>query len=327
MRAHVIVSLCVVAVLVAVLFACITTTPPAEAISPSQTICYVPQAGSTWINKGTAGGAYNAYVSSPDLFKTKNGHPYWGDTGRNDFVSIPAGSATNNQNVMSMEMGFHFSGATGQRFQKLWDKAYGGYMVEIDTDKGLGASYLTLYRATTGGSHARWYIPCDTILRAGHDYYVQIAWDSSAGPGKESFPAIWIGEDAKAPVRQTHWDLTGGPLQGTGSWYNDAPSSANLANTASGTSGTTSVKTAWLNGGFYVFRQYTGYVDFSNGGHWNTDKVAWTTATAAAKQAATSPSKETSAATSKVVAKSVKSASNTTPSTVKQTTTPALVKA
>ncbi|MGZ4937724.1 MAG: hypothetical protein ACXV44_03335, partial [Halobacteriota archaeon] len=87
MRAHIIVSLCVVAVLVAVTFVCLIPTPPAEAVSPSQTICYVPQAGSTWINKGTAGGAYNAYVSSPGLFRIKsNGHPYWGDTGRNDFV-------------------------------------------------------------------------------------------------------------------------------------------------------------------------------------------------------------------------------------------------
>ncbi|MGZ4903086.1 MAG: hypothetical protein ACXV47_09430, partial [Halobacteriota archaeon] len=188
--------------------------------------------------------------------------------------SIPAGSATNNQNVMSMEMGFHFSGATGQRFQKLWDKAYGGYTIKIDTVKGLSDSYLTLYRATTGGNHARWYIPTTTPLRAGHDYYIQIAWDASAGPGKEPYPAIWIGEDAKAPVRQTQWDETGGALGGTGSWYNDAAGSANLANTAPGTSGTTSVKTAWLNGGIYVFRQYNCYVDFSNGGNWNTDKLA-----------------------------------------------------
>jgi len=282
MRAHVIVTLSVVAVLVAVLFACITSTPPAAAVSPSQTICYKPQAGSTWINQGTAGGAYNAYVSSPHLFKTKsNGYPYWGDTGRNDFVSIPAGSATSNQNAMSMEMGFHFSGATGQRFQKLWDKAYGGYTIKIDTTTGLSNSYLTLYRATTAGSLARWYIPTTTPLRAGHDYYVQIAWDSSGGPGKESYPAIWIGEDAKAPVRQTQWDETGGALGGAGSWYNDAAGSANLANTAPGTSGTTSAKTAWLNGGIYVFRQYNSFIDFSNGGNWNTDRLAWATQTAA----------------------------------------------
>ncbi|MDD1721341.1 MAG: hypothetical protein LUP95_05080, partial [Euryarchaeota archaeon] len=124
---------------------------------------------------------------------------------------------------------------------------------------------------------ARWYIPTDTVLRVGHNYYLQIAWDSSAGPGNEPYPTIWIGEDGNAPVRQIHWDQTGGALRGTGSWYNDAASSANLGNTASGNGINTSVKTAWLNGGFFVYRQYNSIVDFSSGGSWNTDKLAWTT--------------------------------------------------
>jgi hypothetical protein len=117
----------------------------------------------------------------------------------------------------------------------------------------------------------------DTVLRVGHNYYVQISWDSRAGPGKEPYPTIWIGEDGNAPVRQTTWDETGGALGGSGSWYNDAVGAANLANTAADGSSITSVKTAWLNGGFYVYRQYNSIVDFSSGGSWNTDKVAWTT--------------------------------------------------
>ncbi len=243
------------------------------------TIYYVPQAGSTWANQGTAGASYNAYVSTPSLFQTQsNGYPYWGDIVKNDsFVYIPAGSATNNQNVASWEIGFHFSGLTGQRFQKIWDKACGAFMIEIDTSQGANQCCLTIYRATTGGTpHARWYIPTDTLLRTGHNYYIQISWDTSAGPGHEPYPTVWIGEDGNAPVHQTHFDESGGALNGTGSWYNDSVGGANLGNTASDAGSNASAKTAWLNGGFFVYRQYNSIVDFSSGGHWNTDKLAWT---------------------------------------------------
>ena len=246
----------------------------------TQTIYYVPQAGSTWANQGTAGASYNAYVSTPNLFQTQaNGHPYWGDIGKNDFICIPAGSATNNPNVASWEIGFHFSGiASGQRYQKIWDKAYGGFCVKIDTIYGPENSYLTIYRATTGGGGARWYIPTDTALRVGHNYYIQISWDTSAGPGKEPYPTVWIGEDGNAPVRQTHWDESGGALSGTGSWYDDSAGCATLGSTSSGVAcgSSASAKTNWLVGGIFVYRQYNSIVDFGNGGSWNADKLAWT---------------------------------------------------
>ena len=266
--------------------------PTAAGAQPTPTIYYVPQAGSTWVNQGTAGASYNGYVSTPSLFQTQsNGYPYWGTIGQNDFIGIPAGTATNNQNVVSWEIGFHFAGIVpGQRFQKIWDKAYGGFMIEIDTNYGPNASELTIYRATTGGSGARWYIPTDTVLRAGHNYYVQISWDSSAGPGNEPYPTVWIGEDGNAPVHQTHWDETGGALSGTGSWYNDAVGGANLGNTASDANGA-SAKTAWLDGGFFVYRQYNSIVDFSSGGNWNIDKLAWTATTSTVQPTATPAAK------------------------------------
>jgi hypothetical protein len=284
------------------------------AAQPAPTIYYVPQAGSTWVNHGTAGSGYNAYSSTPALFRTQlNGYFYWGDIGQNDFISVPAGSATNNQNIASWEIGFHYAGTTGQRFQKIWDKAYGAFIIEIDTYKGPNEGYLTIYRVTTGGSGARWYIPTDTVLRAGHNYYVQIAWDTSGGPGNEKYPMIWIGEDGNVPVRQARWDETGGALEGTGSWYNDAAGPANLGNTASGNGVSASAKTAWLNGGFFVYRQYNSIVDFSNGGSWNTDKLAWTTATTTIKSTATPASKVTPTPTAT--------------RTVKATGTPAVVQA
>jgi Bacterial Ig-like domain (group 3) len=252
-----------------------------KASATTQIVYYIPQAGSTWVNRGAAGTSYNAYVSTQSLFKTQsNGYPYWGETGKNDFICIPAGSATNNQNVASWEIGFHFSGiASGQRYQKIWDKAYGGFSIGIDTGYGASRSYLTIYRATTGGSGARWYIPTDTVLRTGHNYYVQIAWDTSAGPGKEPYPTIWIGEDGNAPLHQTHWDESGGALGGTGSWYDDSVGSAELANTSSNVpcGSNASAKTAWLVGGIFVYRQYNSIVDFSSGGSLNTDKLAMTT--------------------------------------------------
>jgi len=278
MRLLQIVSSLSVVVLTTVLFAGAITVPTAG--QPTPTICYVPQAGSTWVNQGSAGAGFNAYVSTPSLFKTQsNGYPYWGTIGQNDFVCIPGGSATNNQNAVSWEIGFHFAGvASGQRYQKIWDKAYGGFCIKIDTLNGPSQSLLTVYRATTGGGRARWYIPTDTFLRAGHNYYVQIAWNTRAGPGSEPYPAIWIGEDGKAPVRQTHWDESGGALSGTGSWYDDSVGCASLGSTSSDCpSGSTgSAKTAWLVGGFFVYRQYNSIVDFSNGGSWYSDKARWT---------------------------------------------------
>ncbi|MEI7827576.1 MAG: Ig-like domain-containing protein [Euryarchaeota archaeon] len=258
----------------------VVITVKAQTTTP--TIYYVPQAGSTWVNRGTAGTSYNAYASTPSLYRTQsNGHPYWGGTGRNDFICIPAGSATNNQNVASWEIGFHFSGiASGQRYQRILDKANGGFAFYIDTLYGDDRSYFTIYRHTTGGSHARWYIPTDTVLRTGHDYYIQIAWDSRAGPGNEPYPTVWIGEDGKAPVHQTHWDESGGALGGTGSWYNDSVGpSTDLGNMSSDIpcGSNASARTQWLVGGFYVYRQYNSIVNFSSGGSWHTDKLAWTT--------------------------------------------------
>ncbi|MFZ0926943.1 MAG: hypothetical protein WCE82_11220 [Halobacteriota archaeon] len=326
MRAHNIVSICVVTLLITVLFTGVTTT--LVAAQPSPTIYYVPQAGSTWVNQGTAGTSYNAYVSTPSLFQTQsNGYPYWGTIGQNDFIGIPAGTATNNQNVVSWEIGFHFAGVVpGQRFQKIWDKAYGGFMIEIDTNYGASHSELTIYRATTGGSGARWYIPTDTVLRAGHNYYVQISWDTSAGPGHEPYPTVWIGEDGNAPVHQTHWDETGGALSGTGSWYNDAVGGANLGNTASDGNSIASVKTAWLNGGFFVYRQYNSIVDFSSGGSWNTDKLAWTTATPTIKPTATPAPKVTPTPTQKLVAKTPTTKPTVVTATAKSTVVKATAK-
>jgi hypothetical protein len=282
MRACKIVPFSVVILLIAVLCVGVVTVNAAstpltvKAQTNTPTIYYVPQAGTTWANQGAAGASYNAYVSTPSLFQIQsNGYPYWGDITQNDFICIPAGSVTNNQNIASWEIGFHFTGTVpGQRYEKIWDKACGGFFFEIDTLLGANDSCLTIYRATTGGSGARWYIPTDTVLRAGHNYYIQIAWNTSAGPGHEPYPTVWIGEDGKAPVHQTHWDESGGALGGTGSWYNDAVGSANLGNTASGAPDA-SAKTAWLDGGFFVYRQYNSIVDFSSGGSWNTDKPSW----------------------------------------------------
>ena len=246
-------------------------------LTETPTVYYVPQAGSTWVNQGMAGASYNAFVSTPSLLRTQsNGYSYWGDLGKDDYIYIPAGSATNNQNVASWEIGFHFAGiASGQRYQKIWDKAAGGFSIYIDTLYGPNSSLLTIYRTTTSGSTARWYIPTDTMLRVGHNYYVQISWDSSAGPGYEQYPTIWIGEAGNVPVHQMHWDETLA-LNGTGSWYNDAVGGANLGNMASNNGINTSAKTSWLVGGIFVYRQYNSIVDFSSGGSWQTDKLRWT---------------------------------------------------
>jgi hypothetical protein len=73
----------------------------------TQTIFYVPQAGSAWANQGTAGSSYNAYVSTPSLFQTQsNGYPYWGDIRKNDFVYIPAGSAPK-RSFLGARFSFH----------------------------------------------------------------------------------------------------------------------------------------------------------------------------------------------------------------------------
>jgi len=75
-------------------------------------------------------------------------------------------------------------------------------------------------------------------------------------------------------VHQTHWTRAAALLTGTGSWYDDAVGGANLGNTASNAGSNASAKTAWLDGGFFVYRQYNSIVDFSSGGSWNTDVAA-----------------------------------------------------
>ncbi len=77
-------------------------------------------------------------------------------------------------------------------------------------------------------------------------------------------------------MHQTNFDESGGALNGTGSWYSDAVGGANLGNTALNAGSDASAKTAWLDGGFFVYRQYNSIVNFSSGGSWNIDKLRWT---------------------------------------------------
>ena len=185
----------------------------------AQTLFYVPANSTTWTNQGTAGSTYNAKTSSRNLYRMQsNGYPSWGNFASADYVCIPAGSATDNQNTVSWEIGFYYAGETGTNgFQKIWDKGVGAYSIYIDEQFDV----LTINRMCSSGQI--WFIPTTTKITPGHNYYIQISWASGSAPagGSTPYPTIYIGVDGNAPVHQTSWDETGGALDGTGSWRSD----------------------------------------------------------------------------------------------------------
>lgn len=247
----------------------------------AQTLFYVPANSTTWTNQGTGGSSYNATASTTSLYHVQsNGYPYWGDIGQANYVCIPAGATTNNQSTVSWEIGFHFTGTTARSFQKIWDKAVGGYMVYLNTSAP-GGTTLTLSRSTTGGTTQNWYEPTNTRFTPGNDYYIQIAWTAGTNPASAPHPTIYIGVNGTAPVLQTTYDDTGPAQGGTGSWYNDSVGTANIGNYSANTSCPYSSQDYWLNGRIYVFRQYNTNeaTYFSSGGSWNTDKARWSAST------------------------------------------------
>jgi len=251
----------------------------------AQTLFYVPANSTTWTNQGTAGSTYNAKTSSRNLYRMQsNGYPSWGNFASADYVCIPAGSATDNQNTVSWEIGFYYAGHTGTNgFQKIWDKGVGAYSIYLDEQFDV----LTINRMCSSGQI--WFIPTTTKITPGHNYYIQISWASGSAPagGSTPYPTIYIGVDGNAPVHQTSWDETGGALDGTGSWRSDSGSSGSSAEIGNYSSGgcltcTTACPTwgyDWFNGTIYVFRQYNSIQDFSSGGTWNADKARWLAAT------------------------------------------------
>lgn len=257
--------------------------PPENPPDDDATLIYVPVSDTWWPNWGTGSSTYNARASNTGLYHMQgNGYPLWGDVTSTDFVCIPAGAATDNQNTVSWEIGFHWTGLNGQRYQKIWDKGVGAYSIYIDTDLGANLGLLTINRMCSSGQI--WFIPTTTNIRVGHDYYIQIAWTAGATPaaGSTPYPVIYIGEDGNAPVLQTGWDETGGALGGTGTWYDDSVSSAEIGNYSSAgclTCGTLCATWGayWLYGHLYIFRQYaTDKSDyFADGGSWSADKVRW----------------------------------------------------
>jgi len=126
----------------------------------TQTICYVPQAGTTWANQGRQAPVITLTSAPPAYFEPKpNGYPYWGGIGKNDFIYIPAGSATNNQNVASWgdRVSFQRNHIRSALAENL-DKACGGFFFEIDTHRALtNAALLSialrLAAATRGGTY------------------------------------------------------------------------------------------------------------------------------------------------------------------------------
>jgi len=247
----------------------------------AQTIYYVPANSTTWTNQGTGGSSCNATASTTSLYHMQsNGYPYWGDIGQSNYVCIPAGSTTNNQNTVSWEIGFHFTGNTSRPFQKIWDKAVGGYIVYLNTS-AVGGTTLTLTRFTTGGTGQNWYEPTTTRFSPGNDYYIQIAWTAGTNAGSAPHPTIYIGVNGNAPVLQTSYDDTGPAQGGTGSWFIDSAGNANIGNYSYNASCPASNQDYWLNGRIYVYRQYNTNESsyFSSGGTWNTDKARWSAAT------------------------------------------------
>jgi hypothetical protein len=236
-----------------------------------QVIIYVPSNGMNWANLGTAGSAYNVTCYGANRYGVDNnsGAPYWWFGSASDYVCMPNSGAQpyfQNRSYTTYEFAFYYSASTGAQFQKLLDRAYGGFGIYIDYTW----SCLTVNRYTTSGG-ARWWSAHTTPLTPGHNYYVQVAWNSSAGPGGAA-PTIYIAKDSAAPVHQTPLESGG---TGTGSWYDDSVGCGNLGNTSSNTKPCSSANTAWANIALRIYRQWDSVLDLSGGGSYQSDKYRW----------------------------------------------------
>lgn len=236
----------------------------------AQILYFTPQNSSTWTNAGTLGSGFNATKVGTNRYGTDtNGYPYWGNLTTSDAVCVPAGSGHDNLTNVSFEIGFYYTSEAAQRFGgRLYDKAYGGFSLYIDKTY----DYLTVSRATTGGSHQNWYIPTTTNIAPGHFYYIQISWAAGSNPATAPDPTIYISVDGGTPTLQVkaNYDNSGGNKNGTGSWFNDSVGPADLGNLSSSTC---AIPESGYNlpGKLYVFRMFNTAEDFSSGGDYYVD--------------------------------------------------------
>ena len=232
------------------------------------------QNSTTITNSGSGGSSGNGTANFSGWHATNgNGAPYpwYGLFTAGEVIAIPNTSYNSSGTgafVHSWEIGFWLNGAGNNAIQRLYDKAWGGFSIQIQS------GYLMFIRATaTSGSYVYWQATT-TPVSAGHTYYVEVAVNLPANPQSctASNVSMRIGVDLGAPVQQAQ----NAPVKynAATSWYNDSGAAA-LGNCSAGCTGYN------CNCGVIIYREFNGEAkNWASYSDWSADVVRWDPAVA-----------------------------------------------
>ena len=233
------------------------------------------QNSTTITNSGSGGTSGNGTANFSGWHATNgNGapYPYYGTfSAAGDAIAIPNTSYNTSGTgafVHSWEIGFWLAGAGNNAVQRIYDKAWGGFSIQIQS------GYLMFIRATaTSGSYVYWQATT-TPLTAGHTYYIEVAVNLPANPQScaAGNVSMRIGTDLGAPVQQAQ----NAPVKynAATSWYNDSGAAA-LGNCSAGCTGYN------CNFAVMVYREFNGEAkNWATYSDWSADVVRWNPAVA-----------------------------------------------
>jgi hypothetical protein len=233
------------------------------------------QNSKTITNTGSGGSSGNGTANFSGWHATNgNGapYPYYGIfSAAGDAIAIPNTSYNSSGTgafVHSWEIGFWLQGAGNNTVQKIYDKAWGGFAIQIQS------GYLMFIRATAAsGSYVYWQAPT-TPLTAGHTYYIEVSVNLPANPQSctAGNVSMRIGTDLGAPVQQAQ----NAPVKynAATSWYNDSGAAA-LGNCSAGCTGYN------CNCAVMIYREFNGEAkNWAAYSDWSADVVRWNPAVA-----------------------------------------------
>ena len=238
-------------------------------------ICYTFAQNSRTIANVGSGGTSGNGAANFDGWHATNGngapYPWYGLFTAGEVIAIPNTSYNSSGTgafVHSWEIGFWLNGAGNNTIQKLYDKAWGGFSIQIQS------GYLMFIRATANsGSYVYWQATT-TAMPAGHTYYVEVAVNLPANPQSctAGNVSMRIGVDLGAPVQQAQ----NAPVKynAATSWYNDSGAAA-LGNCSAGCTGYN------CNCGVMIYREFNGEAkNWASYSDWSADMVRWDPAVA-----------------------------------------------
>jgi hypothetical protein len=163
-----------------------------------------PTTGTTIINKGNAGAAYNATAQQPDYEPISSGAGMWAFNGATDYIEAPHGGAIDNTSATTFEFLFNLNETSTAG--RLWSKQQqlGPWEVWIDENN----QCIVTSRTTANSDQVTYTTPVNSIA-LGTWYDLQIVWPSSPAVA----PSIYL--------NNTQQTLSKTSTSAASSWSND----------------------------------------------------------------------------------------------------------